>query len=87
MAEEHQREVAFWRDLLTRIAEDLEHAAGVERKPRRRSWFSSRAMRIRQRLHEGVPTSFRGTRSNAAMTPREHLTAGDTTTVRSAGGS
>lgn len=73
MAGEHHREVVYWRDLLTRIAEDLEHAAGLESEQRRRSWFVSRAMRIRQRLHEGVPATFRGARSNAAMTPREHL--------------
>jgi hypothetical protein len=49
-----RQEAAYWRALFTRIAEDLEHAAGVERDPRRRLWFASRAMRIRQRLHDEV---------------------------------
>jgi hypothetical protein len=84
MAEEHQREATYWRDLLTRIAEDLEHAAGVEREPRRRSWLSSRAMRIRQRLHEGVPSAFEETQVHAGMTPRDHVARRDVSAAESA---
>ena len=55
---ENRREIAYWQHLLTRISEDLESAAGRARDANRRSWLSARAMRIRQRLHEGVPSSF-----------------------------
>ena len=78
MVDEVRREACYWRQLLTRIAEDLEHAAGLERDPRRRSWFASRAMRVRQRLHEGVPATFEEPRSSAAMTPRSDLAEGPT---------
>ncbi len=63
------REIAYWRDLLERIAADLESAAGGENDVARKSWLEARAMRIRQRLHEGVPESFRGAASQR-MNPR-----------------
>lgn len=53
------RETAYWQHLLERVAEDLESTAGRETDPKRRRWLESRAMRIRQRLHEGVPDDFR----------------------------
>ena len=77
MIDEHRREASYWRHLLLRIAEDLEHTAGTERDARRRHWLASRAMRIRQRLHEGMPPSFEEPGPRAAMTPRQHLAADD----------
>jgi hypothetical protein len=50
-----QRENAYWRDLLRRIARDLEQAARVETDPQRQRWFVSRAARVRERLNRGVP--------------------------------
>lgn len=52
------RETAYWQQLLERVAADLESAAGRETDPKRRRWLESRAMRIRQRLHDGVPDDF-----------------------------
>jgi hypothetical protein len=52
------REITYWRELLTRVAQDLETTAGTEPDPKRQRWLAARAMRIRQRLHEGVPEGF-----------------------------
>ena len=73
MDSEHRREIAYWQHLLVRIAEDLERTAATEREPQRRDWLLSRAMRIRQRLHEGMPASFREPGSAVGMTPQTHL--------------
>jgi hypothetical protein len=75
VTDDARREAAYWRHLLLRIAEDLEHTAGLERDPKRRAWLASRAMRVRQRLHEGMPASFEEPRSHTGMTPRSHMTA------------
>lgn len=48
----------------------LEHAAGIEPDPKRRTWFESRAMRIRKRLHDGVPEDFDGTPGHQRMNRR-----------------
>jgi hypothetical protein len=50
-----RRESAYRRDLLTRIARDLEQAARTEIDPQRQRWFASRASRVRARLLHGVP--------------------------------
>ena len=65
----HHREIAYWRQLLERVATDLESAAAREADPKRRDWLAARAMRIRQRLHEGVPDSFTGVAAQR-MNPR-----------------
>ena len=52
------REARYWRELLARVAEELESKAGTESDPTRKRWLSARAMRIRRRLHEGVPDDF-----------------------------
>jgi hypothetical protein len=52
------REVLYWRELLTRVAEELESKAATETDPTRKRWLAARAMRIRRRLHEGVPDEF-----------------------------
>ena len=46
MPTDPDREIAYWRDLLTRIAEDLESTADLETDGKRKSWFTSRAMRV-----------------------------------------
>jgi hypothetical protein len=75
MPTEHEvrREATYWRDLLTRIAQDLEHAADAESERKRKAWFESRAMRIRQRLHDGVPDGYGPRTPGARMTPGDHL--------------
>lgn len=50
-----RREVAFYRDVLKRIAVDLEQAAKDETDPQRRRWFDSRAARVREHLLRGMP--------------------------------
>ena len=50
-----RREAAYWRDLLKRIAADLENAARTEHDPTRQRWLASRAARVRERLNRGVP--------------------------------
>lgn len=52
------REIFFWRDLLARVAADLEREASREGESSRGRWLASRATRIRKRLHEGVPDEF-----------------------------
>lgn len=54
-----RRESAYWRDLLRRIARDMDSAARVESDPRRQQWFTSRAARVRERLARGVPEDWR----------------------------
>ena len=51
-------EALYWRELCVRVAEKLESKVGTESDPTRRCWFSARAMRIRKRLHEGMPAEF-----------------------------
>ena len=48
------RENLWLRELLMKVAEDLEGQAGSDAEKRRR-----RAQRIRLRLHEGVPEEWR----------------------------
>lgn len=55
---ESHRATAYWRSLLTRVAEDFESMASRETDPARAKLLSARAMRIRQRLFEGVPKDF-----------------------------
>jgi len=52
------REVLYWRQLLERVAGDLEVLAGSDVDARRARQLAARAMRIRQRLHEGMPPDF-----------------------------
>jgi len=54
-----RREAAYWRDLLERIARDLEQAAKSENDPNRQRWFASRASRVRERLNRGMPEEWR----------------------------
>jgi hypothetical protein len=55
---ERHREVLYWRQLLERVAGELERIAGREPDPARGRLLSARAMRIRKRLHEGMPADF-----------------------------
>lgn len=52
------REILYWRDLLSRVAADLELKAGTETDAGRARWAGTRAMRIRRRLYEGMPATF-----------------------------
>lgn len=52
------REILYWRDLLSRVAADLELKAGTEMDAGRARWAATRAMRIRRRLYEGMPPTF-----------------------------
>ena len=70
MPESRDRESAYWRELLTRIAEDLEHATDAEVDGKRKAWFSSRAVPIRQRLHEGLPEGFTPTTGHQRTNPQ-----------------
>jgi hypothetical protein len=55
---EPYRQIFYWRELLVRVAQELESKAGKESDPTWKRWLSARAMRIRRRLHEGVPDDF-----------------------------
>jgi hypothetical protein len=55
---ELRREITYWQELLTKVAQDLERAASVEKDPKTKAWFSGRAMRIRKRLHDGMPEDY-----------------------------
>jgi hypothetical protein len=50
-----RREVAYWRDLLKRIARDMETAAREEADPGRQRSLETRASRVRERLLRGMP--------------------------------
>jgi hypothetical protein len=52
------REVLYWRELLSRVAAELELMVGKETDAARAQWLSARAMRIRRRLHEGMPADY-----------------------------
>jgi predicted component of type VI protein secretion system len=47
------RQVLDLRELLAAVARDLERLAGTEPDPERRGVLLRRAMRIRERLHQG----------------------------------
>lgn len=65
MAPDHQllRQIAFWRDLLARVADDLDATATREDDARRRRWFETRSRRIRELLAEPVPPAWSVTTS------------------------
>jgi len=52
------RETLYWQQLLERVASDLEMLAGSESDAARARRLAARAMRIRRRLHEGMPGDF-----------------------------
>ena len=53
-AHEIRRENLWLRELLRRVSADLEHVA-AQTEPAHRGRLEQRAMRIRQRLWEGMP--------------------------------
>jgi hypothetical protein len=55
---ELQRELAYWRELLAKVADDIDQAASHDIDPKRQRWFASRARRIRLRLQGGVPSGW-----------------------------
>jgi hypothetical protein len=61
---------AYWRQLLARVARDLERLAGNEVDGRRSRVFAVRAMRIRQRLHDGMPEDYAPATGHRRMTSR-----------------
>lgn len=52
---ERLREIAYWRDILAKIADDIDATAAREDDVKRRRWFDSRSRRIRELLAEPVP--------------------------------
>ncbi len=52
------RDVLYWRELLDKVARELELKAGTETDPARARWCAERAMRIRRRLYEGTPSDY-----------------------------
>lgn len=52
------RETLYWQHLLERVAGDLEVLASNETDAARAGRLAARAMRIRRRLHEGMPADF-----------------------------
>lgn len=57
VATEHEylRAIAYWRELLARVADDIDTTAAREDDVKRRTWCQSRSKRIRQLLAEPVP--------------------------------
>jgi len=53
------RENLWLRELLTKVAQDLERIAAVELYSPHTNPLARRAMHIRRRLHEGVPVGWR----------------------------
>lgn len=53
-----RRESFYWQEILTKVAQDLEHSACIETDADRKAWLESRAMRIRKRLHDGTPEDY-----------------------------
>lgn len=60
VATEHEllREVAYWRDLLARVANDMERSSARDDDIKRRRWFETRSTRIRELLVERVPSGW-----------------------------
>ncbi len=52
---ERLREIAYWRDILAKIADDIDATAAREDDVKRRRWFDTRSRRIRELLAEPVP--------------------------------
>lgn len=52
---DHLRAIAYWRDLLARVADDIESTSKRETDVKRTRWLQSRSRRIRQLLAEPVP--------------------------------
>lgn len=57
MATDHelQRQLAYWKDILARVAEDMDAIAARDVDPQVKRWFESRSRRIRELLGEPVP--------------------------------
>lgn len=52
---EHLRAIAYWRDLLARVADDIDATGAREDDLKRKRWFESRSRRIKQLLAEPPP--------------------------------
>lgn len=66
------REAAYWRDLLKRIAVDLERAARAEADPARQRRLASRATRVGKRLNRGVRDDWTHDQGSMEVRPHEH---------------
>lgn len=55
---ELRREIAYWRDLLARVADDMVDTGGRDVDPKRKRWFESRSSRIKGLLDYPVPSSW-----------------------------
>lgn len=55
MPTDHERlcEIAYWKDLLVRVARDMD--ATSEREVDHKPWFAARARRIRELVDQPVP--------------------------------
>lgn len=60
VAREHEllREIAYLRDLLGKVADDVEQSGTREDDPRRKRWFESRAKRINELVSQPVPANW-----------------------------
>jgi hypothetical protein len=70
-----RREAAYWRELLKRVARDMERSARAETDPQRQRWFVSRARRVRECLVRGVPDDWTEDSDDAwhgGRSPAEH---------------
>ncbi len=52
---ERLREIAWWKDRLARVADDIAETGAREDDPKRKRWFETRSRRIREVLDEPVP--------------------------------
>lgn len=57
VATEHEllRQIAFWRDILAKVADDIDATIAREDDVKLRRWFETRSRRIRALLAEPVP--------------------------------
>ncbi len=53
------RENLWLRELLTKVAQDLEHLAALDQYEKQTAPLLRRAQRVRRRLHQGVPAGWR----------------------------
>lgn len=60
MSREHEllREIAYLRDILCRVADDIDATAAREDDVKRRRWFTARSRRIRELLAEPIPPAW-----------------------------
>lgn len=78
VSREHEllREIAFLRDLLGKVADDIQRTGACEDDPRLKRWFQSRSRRINDLITQPVPAGWSAAAVTAAASKKRRQRLG-----------